>query len=178
MLKYQLLIFLYFYKINSNKMKRQREEHEIYLVYDLYYDIMLYTDIDYVKNLCLVNKKFMSICDSSDFWKHKINLDYPGILNPDEEDEYNMNTYESIKMSYEEANNKLNNMYILFSEQPWLLDFEPYKLKIIKIENDYLLTFNIYDEDDVVMMMSKNQVLKLLTIFIYYQCIRFYGNIK
>jgi hypothetical protein len=157
-------------------MKRQREK-EIYLVEDLYYDIMLYTDVDYVKNLCLVNKKFLSICDSSDFWKHKINLDYPGILNPDE-DEYNMNVYESIEMSYEEAKDKLKNMYILFSEQPWNLDFEPYKLKIIKIDNNYLLTFNIYDEDDVVKKMTKQQVLNLLTIFIYYQYIRLCGNIK
>ncbi len=161
-----------------------KRKYEPYVVEDLYDNILLYLDIENIKKMCMINHKFYNLCESTHFWKDKIELDFGFIINPDEDLDYSMLNYESIMESYNEALTMIKNDIVIFlNGDPWFLTIEAdriYSLKIKK-EKDYLLTYKIIidgDEQYVEDHISKEQLLKLLTLLIYYQHVKFYGNVN
>lgn len=161
-----------------------KRKYEPYIVEDLYDNVLLYLDIENIKKMCIINRKFYHLCESPHFWKDKIELDFGFIINPDEDFDYSMLSYESIMASYNEALAIIKNDNVIFlNGDPWFLNMDAdmiYSLKIKK-EKDYLLTYKIIidgDEQIVEDHVSKEQLLKLLTLLIYYQHVKFYGNIN
>jgi hypothetical protein len=157
--------------------------NDYFLPDDLYESIMIYSDINNIKKLATLNSQFYNISSSPYFWEKKINLDFPGVLNPDDDDEYTMNHYESIQMSYEEAVELLNHKtsLIVFSSNPWHDDHEKlYNVKIKKHKNHYDLLYKIYTEEgmeEISKSLCPRETVLLVTLYIYYQNVRFQGNI-
>lgn len=187
-------------------MKRVRNNTNSYisdyfLPDDLYENIMLYSNVNNIKKLSTLNSKFYEIFESPLFWEKKIHLDFPGVLDPEDNDEYTMNHYESIYMSYDEAIELLNHpmALIVFSSNPWNFKFEKdneniensetdssdnddkvYNVKIIKDDNHYDLIYKISTDEGMIEVsksLSPRQTVLLVTLYIYYQNVRFQGNI-
>jgi len=86
--------------------------------------------------------------------------------------------------SREEAEELLKDHIILHLHgQPWFIEENDdilYSLKIIK-DDDYIVRYKYMTEDGekfVEERMSKEAILKLLTSLVYYQHIRYYGNLN
>ncbi len=168
-------------------MKRQYQEnillqHEI--PKDLYYQIALFSDMDALKNLALVDHHFYQIYDNSSFWNDKVRLDYPFIINPNDDTEiYDINSYESITASWNEAEELIENeVWVLLSpDVPWFIDLDTYSIYKLQIKfngNHYIVDFQYFTDDGVKhtsRQMTKYELLKLLTNLIYNQHVRSYG---
>lgn len=172
-------------------MQRLREkENIIQIPIDLYKEIALYADLDTLYALAITDTNFNRLYEDPYFWKDKILQEFPFAMDPNREEPYTVNSYESIIASYAEAEEMIqqDKSIILRYDWPWhiQLDHREYdSISNIKFFNQgcyYTVFFKYlkYDDDPLMIVekhMTKSELLKLLTNLIYNQDIRIVKNI-
>lgn len=153
---------------------------------DLYQEIALYSDIETIKTLASFNKTFYAIYQNPHFWKDKVMLDFPFTVHPEANEVYDVNTYESIALSLEEAKELLQHdvWLLLTTDVPWFIDLETYSINSIKIQqhnHHYDITYHYLTNDGLnqyEQQLSYCHTIQLLTNLIYNQHIRVQSNIN